>query len=163
MQTSLKGPHLDFEMPREVTASPSPFVFGDNYHHHLINQAHRLRMLPLQVLPPHPKTRPPSRSGAGRPGSRKGQASSMFSRSASRNESFPPLTRAARKQLFLPWWQVPSWPGRLAAQAPDSRAFFLPPPYPAPDPSPFLAPQAGSGPDTGITAQGCPRLGQLLN
>lgn len=87
---------------------------------------------------------------------------SMFAGSASRNESFPPLTRAARKQLFLPWWQVPSWPGRLVAQAPDSRGFFLSSPYPAPDPSPFLAPQAGSGPDTGITAQGCPRAAAEL-
>lgn len=117
----------------------------------LTNQAHQLRMFPLQVDPPHPKTRPPSCSGAGRPGSKKGQAPSMFSGSASRNDSFPPLIRAARKQLFLPWWQVPSWPGRLGAQAPDSRGFFLPPPYPAPAPSPFLAPQAGSCPDTGPT------------
>lgn len=62
--------------------------------------------------PLHPRTRLPSCSGAGPPGSRPGQAPSIFCGAAPRTESFPPLTRAARKQLFLPRWKVLSWPGR---------------------------------------------------
>lgn len=147
----MTGPHLDFELPREVNVSSSPIVFGDNIATSTDESGAPAQDVPSAGAPPHPKTRPPSCSGAGRPGSKKGQAPSMFSGSASRNDSFPPLTRAARKQLFLPWWQVPSWPGRLEAQAPDSRGFFLPPPYPAPAPSSFLTPQAGSCPDTGPT------------
>lgn len=45
-------------------------------------------------------------------------------------------------------------PGQLGAQAPDSRGFFLPLPYPAPGPSSVLDSQAGSCPDMRPTVQG---------
>ena len=46
-------------------------------------------------------------------------------------ESLPLLTRAARKQLFLPWWQVRSRPGQEGPHKPHSGGFFLLSPCPA--------------------------------
>ena len=74
-------------------------------------------------------------------------------------ESLPLLTRAARKQLFLPWWQVQSRPGQEGPQKPHSGGFFLLSPCPVPAPGPFLAPQAGNYADP---EQGSPGAGQLL-
>lgn len=111
-------------------------------HHSLkpSGQARPLRIPPLRVSPsPQDPAAFPFRGWATRKQARPGPQHFLWS--CSQDRVISATHKGSQEAAFPPPVEGPvlAGPGRLGAQAPDSRGFFLPPPYPASAPSPFLA------------------------